>query len=293
MRYNRTATLQRKLRHAVAQTWMISTAAVLVAAIPIEHARGGELMDCEPQRVRGDGRHWAYRITDGRQCWYPGQRGKPKDELRWSEAPSATQSSARWNSLTSKQELPRKHLKVAAWWNRPKSRQPFPSPRLRHQESDINKVMREEWRPAAADQLLGFTCCWPELPTAVSVPQPGPGGRQDRRCLAADPAVARTLRDVVKKAQAAAFDRFRPVSSLLLVALVASPGPPRRSPCERRAQAPTAGRRRRLLTRQCTTPNKACPHRRALVPLAPRSLPSASRMAGSSAAQPKLAIGVG
>ena len=90
MRYDRTATLQRKLRHAVAQTWMISTAAVLVAAIPIEHARGGELMDCEPQRVRGDGRHWAYRIIDGRQCWYPGQAGKPKDELRWREAPSAT-----------------------------------------------------------------------------------------------------------------------------------------------------------------------------------------------------------
>ena len=62
------------------ETWMISTAAVLVAAIPIEHAHGGELMDCEPQRVRGDGRHWAYRIIDGRQCWYPGQHGEPKDD---------------------------------------------------------------------------------------------------------------------------------------------------------------------------------------------------------------------
>ncbi len=64
MRYERTATLQRKLRRGVVQiwmTWMISTAAVLVLAIPIEHAHGGELMECEPQRVRGDGRHWAYR----------------------------------------------------------------------------------------------------------------------------------------------------------------------------------------------------------------------------------------
>jgi hypothetical protein len=36
IKYDRTATLERKLRHAVVQTWMISTAAVLVAAIPIE-----------------------------------------------------------------------------------------------------------------------------------------------------------------------------------------------------------------------------------------------------------------
>src|SRR3954447_6494221 len=94
MRGDGKAKLQRNLRHAVVQTWIISSAAVLVAAVPVEHARGGELMDCEPQRVRGDGRHWAYRILDGRQCWYPGQAGKPKVELRWGEAPSATEESA-------------------------------------------------------------------------------------------------------------------------------------------------------------------------------------------------------
>jgi hypothetical protein len=46
-------------------------------------ARGGELVACEPQRVTGDGRHWAYRIIDGRECWYAGQPGKPKSELFW------------------------------------------------------------------------------------------------------------------------------------------------------------------------------------------------------------------
>jgi hypothetical protein len=45
--------------------------------------------------VSGDGRHWAYRIVDGRECWYPGERGKPKDELRWTEAPSATHEEKR------------------------------------------------------------------------------------------------------------------------------------------------------------------------------------------------------
>ena len=183
MRYDGTAKLQRKLRHAVVQTWMISTAAVLVAAIPVEHARGGELMDCEPQRVRGDGRHWAYRIIDGRQCWYPGQRGKPKDELRWSEAPSATQESGALEQPDVEARAPApapqspgvvEQAEVEASPLEP-NRPPAASP-----EPDINKVMPEEWRAAAADQLLAFTCCWPELPTAVSVPQPGPGGRQDQ-----------------------------------------------------------------------------------------------------------------
>jgi hypothetical protein len=130
MRYDGTAKLQRKLLYAVVQAWMISSAAALVGTIQVEHARGGELMDCEPQRVRDDGRHWAYRILDGRQCWYPGQAGKPKSELRWKETPSVTH----WNSLTSTQGLPRQL--GPSWWNRPKSPQAAPSrpstPRLLH-----------------------------------------------------------------------------------------------------------------------------------------------------------------
>jgi hypothetical protein len=64
------------LRREGVQT-LISTVAVavLVPAILVEHARGGELVDCEPQPVSGDGRHWAYRIIiDGRECWYPNER---------------------------------------------------------------------------------------------------------------------------------------------------------------------------------------------------------------------------
>jgi hypothetical protein len=51
-----------------------------------------ELMDCEPQLMSGDGRHWAYRIIiDGRECWYPGERvTKGRAPL---EAPSAPQQS--------------------------------------------------------------------------------------------------------------------------------------------------------------------------------------------------------
>jgi hypothetical protein len=55
--------------------------AVLIAGALIDIVRGGDLVKCEPQRVTGDGRHWAYRIVDGRECWYPGRPGKPKNEL--------------------------------------------------------------------------------------------------------------------------------------------------------------------------------------------------------------------
>ena len=57
--------------------------AVLILGALIDFARGGDLVECEPQRVTGDGRYWAYRIVDGRECWYPGRPGKPKNELFW------------------------------------------------------------------------------------------------------------------------------------------------------------------------------------------------------------------
>jgi hypothetical protein len=57
--------------------------AVLISSALSDLARGGDLVECEPQRVTGDGRYWAYRVVDGRECWYPGRPGKPKNELVW------------------------------------------------------------------------------------------------------------------------------------------------------------------------------------------------------------------
>src|SRR5438067_11032174 len=67
--------------------------AMLISSALIDLARGGDLVECEPQRVTGDSRHWAYRIVDGRECWYPGRLGKPKNELFWGhdDIPSARQ----------------------------------------------------------------------------------------------------------------------------------------------------------------------------------------------------------
>src|SRR5262245_6174195 len=150
---------------AMAQAWIsIAAVAVLLAAILVDHARGGELMDCEPQRVSGDGRHWAYRIIDGRECWYPGERGKPKGELRWSEAASAPQRSGVLEQAEVEGSPSEPTLDLAAESPKP----------------GTTEAMSEEWHAAAADQLLAFTCCWPELPEAVPLPQPGPGRRQDQ-----------------------------------------------------------------------------------------------------------------
>jgi hypothetical protein len=176
--------LRHHLRREVVQTWIWTAAvAVLVAAILVEHARGGELMDCEPQPVSGDGRHWAYRIIDGRECWYPGERGKPKDELRWTEAPSAPQQSGMLKQSEVEVSLPE-----------PAPQQPGVVERSEVEDSPRKPIldlvaaspepgiegMPEKWRAAAADQLLAFTCCWPELPATVPLPQPGSGRTQEQ-----------------------------------------------------------------------------------------------------------------
>src|SRR5215471_12998571 len=63
------------------RTWALF--AVLISGALIDVARGGDRVECEPQRVTGDGHYWAFRIIDGRECWYPGRPGKPKNELYW------------------------------------------------------------------------------------------------------------------------------------------------------------------------------------------------------------------
>jgi hypothetical protein len=136
--------------------------AVLIAGALIDLARGGDLVECEPQRVTGDGRHWAYRIVDGRECWYPGRPGKPKNELFWDRGitPSARQPVDQPEAETEPSEPP---PRLAA---APPEKAQTPDP------------MPEEWRATPADQLLAFTCCWPELEDPAPLPQPTSEGGQ-------------------------------------------------------------------------------------------------------------------
>jgi hypothetical protein len=127
--------------------------AVISGAL-IDVARGGHRVECEPQRVTGDDHYWAYRIIDGRECWYPGRPGKPKNELYWGRGttPSARQTGDQPEAETVLSEPPSRL--VAA-----------PPEKL-----EIAEAMPAEWRATAADQLLAFTCCWPELEEPAQPP---------------------------------------------------------------------------------------------------------------------------
>jgi hypothetical protein len=132
--------------------------AVLISGALIDIVRGGDLVECEPQRATGDGRHWAYRIVDGRECWYPGRPGKPKNELFWDRAPSARQPTDQPEAET-KAEPPDAPSGLVA---------------VPPEKPETTEAMPEQLRASAADQLLAFTCCWPELEEAALVPQPTP-----------------------------------------------------------------------------------------------------------------------
>src|SRR2546429_2111098 len=116
--------------------------AVLISGALIDVARGGDLVECEPQGAPGDGRYWAYRIVDGRECWYPGRPGKPKNELFWDRAPSAHHLMDQPEAETEPFEPPSRFVGAPP------------------EQPETTEAMPEQWRATAADQLLAFTCCW-------------------------------------------------------------------------------------------------------------------------------------
>ena len=141
-------------RSWAAPTWALTV--VLVAGAMGDLAFGGDRVECEAQRVTGDGRYWSYRIVDGRECWYPGRPGKPKGALFWAHGstPSAHQPVDQPEAET---ELPDPPSRLVA----------VPS-----EKSQAAEAMPEEWRATDADQLLAFTCCWPELEEPALLPGP-------------------------------------------------------------------------------------------------------------------------
>jgi hypothetical protein len=138
--------------------------AVLISGALIDVARGADRVECEPQRVTGDGRYWAYRIVDGRECWYPGRPGKPKNELFWGRGitPSARQPVDQPEAETEPSEPPSRF--VSAPPEQPESAPP--------EQPETTEAMPKQWRASAADQLLAFTCCWPELEEPAPLPKP-------------------------------------------------------------------------------------------------------------------------
>jgi hypothetical protein len=138
--------------------------AVVILSALNEPARGGDVVACEPQRVTGDGHHWAYRIVDGRECWYSGRPGKPKNELFWDRDESASQAV----------DGPDPEREIETEPSEPPSRLVTAAPR----EPQTTETTLEEWRLAAADQLLALSCCWPQLEEPAPLPQLTPEGGQ-------------------------------------------------------------------------------------------------------------------
>ena len=129
---------------------------VLISGALIDVARGGDLVECEPQRVTDDGGHWAYRIIDGRECWYPGRPGKPKNELYW----------VRGTTPSARQTVDQPEAETETVPSEPPSRLVAAPP----EKPEIAEAMPTDWRTTAADQLLAFTCCWPELEEPTQLP---------------------------------------------------------------------------------------------------------------------------
>jgi hypothetical protein len=147
--------------------------AVLISDALIDIVRGGDLVECEPQRVTGDGRHWAYRIVDGRECWYAGRPGKPKNELFWDRAPSDGPARGRDEGRTTRCPF------------RPRGRA---TRKTGDHRGNVGAMARERSRPAACVHLL-----------LAGVGGGRPGSTADTRAtgLAASPATTRPLRAVV------------------------------------------------------------------------------------------------
>jgi hypothetical protein len=57
----------------------------IVAAIIFVSTAAAAPIDCQTRKPAGAREYWAWRIIDGRQCWYAGERRIDKNKLRWSE----------------------------------------------------------------------------------------------------------------------------------------------------------------------------------------------------------------
>jgi hypothetical protein len=74
----------------------ISIIGIILGSSLVAAAIAGEVTDCQTRVTReaGDLGHWSWRTIDGKQCWYRGDRWKPKHELRWAEMTPAAPSAA-------------------------------------------------------------------------------------------------------------------------------------------------------------------------------------------------------
>ena len=95
---------------------------------------------CQSGRTEGGTGHWYWREIDNRKCWYQGTRVLPKTELIWSKAEPV-------RTRVAMPEVP-KPVVVEA------------EPDVIEEQAKVDQILVDT--RLNADQLLAFTCCWPE-----------------------------------------------------------------------------------------------------------------------------------
>jgi hypothetical protein len=51
--------------------------------------QAAEALQCSGEQPLNPKKHWAYRLIDGRKCWYEGENNFPKALLQWPDETSA------------------------------------------------------------------------------------------------------------------------------------------------------------------------------------------------------------
>ena len=113
-------------------------------------ARGGDVVEC---RAVPQGRaYWSWREVEGRRCYYAGRPGKSKNELHWRSVgtPQAPVQQAGQPEAAHDAAGP----------------EAVPDLSARASERQSPPEKEPAWQATMEDQLLAFTCCWPEPPTA-------------------------------------------------------------------------------------------------------------------------------
>lgn len=117
--------------------------AVLFMGQAIYRAYAGERVACSATIARTDNSHWAWRVIDGRTCYYKGPTNKPKSELYWGDGATSPPPIA----PVVEQEPP----KI-----------PLGAPASVPEIASVS-IMKDEEPVLTEDDLLAWTCCWPDL----------------------------------------------------------------------------------------------------------------------------------
>jgi len=65
-------------------------ASIIATGIAVALVLPAHAIECQLSKG-ARGYHWAWREIDGRRCWYEGERGMAKSELRWPGPPHAVE----------------------------------------------------------------------------------------------------------------------------------------------------------------------------------------------------------